>query len=169
MSCTGFGKCTLDSLVDVRALDITEEDGLVSCIHDREILDVFQILDGDTDFDPTCFPISKVVPAIRTFVDGVEGFREVGLDNLPSPCPGEVGKVALLLSVLVAVDGIERCKSGLLHKQLGYKGLNIYSKSRPPELENGSETDFLGFWKRVLCTGTPLLVIEKECFTAKSH
>lgn len=110
MSCTGFGKCTLDSLVDVSAFYITEEDGLVSGIHDREILDVFQILDGDTDFDPAGFSISKVVPAIRTFVDGVEGFREVGLDNLPSPCPGEVGKVALLLSVLVAVDRIERRK-----------------------------------------------------------
>ena len=111
MSCTGFGKCTLDSLVDVRALDITEEDGLVSCIHDREILDVFQILDDDTDFDPAGFSIRKIVPAIRTFVDGVVCFREVGLDNLPSPCPGEIGKVALLLGVLVAVYRIERCKS----------------------------------------------------------
>ena len=145
MSCTGFGKGTLNSLVDVGTLDIGQEDGLVLGIHDREILDVFQILDDDPDFDPAGFSIRKIVPTIRTFVDGVVRFGKVGLDDLPSPCPGEIGKVALLLSVLVAVDGIERCKSGLLHKQLGYKGLNIYSKSRPPKLENGSETDFPDF------------------------
>ena len=145
MSCTSFGKCTLDSLVDVRALDITEEDGLVLGIHYREILDVFQIMDGDTDFHPAGLAIGEVIPAIRTFVDGVVCFREVGLDNLPSPCPGEIGKVALLLGVLVAVYRIERCKSGFLHKQISVKGLNIYSKSRPPVLENGSETDFPGF------------------------
>lgn len=117
MSCTSFGKCSLDSLVDVRALDITEEDGLVSCIHDKKVFDVFKALDGYSNFDPAGFPIREIVPAVWTFIDGVDGFREVGLDNLPSPCPGEIGEVALLFRVLVAVDRIERRKNGLWHRQ----------------------------------------------------
>ena len=81
---------------------------LVPHIHNRQILDVFEVLDRDTGLDPAGPAVSKVVPPIRTFVDGVGSVGIVGLDNLPGPRPGEIGKVALLLRVLVAVHRIER-------------------------------------------------------------
>ena len=117
MTSASFCKGSLDGFVDVRTLDIIQEYGLVSGIHDRKVFDVFKALDGYSNFDPAGFPIREIVPAVWTFIDGVDGFREVGLDNLPSPCPGEIGEVALLFRVLVAVDRIERRKNGLWHRQ----------------------------------------------------
>lgn len=103
MTCTSLCKSPLDGFIYVSALYITKENGLIPGIHYRQILDVFQTLYGYTDFHPAGVPIREVIPVVWTFIDGVEGIREMGLDDLPSPCPGEIGEVALLFSVLVAV------------------------------------------------------------------
>ena len=87
MTGTCFCQCPLDGLVDVRAANVAQQDRLVLGIHYREMFDVFQTLDSNTNFDPTCLSISKVIPTIWTFVDGVDGIWEIGLDDLPGPCP----------------------------------------------------------------------------------
>lgn len=68
-------------------------------------------LDGDACLHPASPPVGEVVPAVGVLVDGVRGIREVCLHHLPRPRPGEVGKVALPLRVLVAVDRIERSEN----------------------------------------------------------
>ena len=110
MTGTGFCQCSLDGLVDVCASDVAQKDGLVLGIHYWQVFDVLQTLDGYAYLDPACLAIGKVIPAIGTLVDGVQGIRVIGLDDLPGPCPGQIRKVALLFSVLVAIDSIERCK-----------------------------------------------------------
>ncbi len=92
-------------------------------------LDVLKTPDGHAGLYPAGSPVGKVVPSVGTFVDGVGRVRKVRLHHLPRPCPGEIGQVALLLHVLVAVERIEhRENSVLLHRRL-FKGL--YKASRP--------------------------------------
>ena len=135
MSCTGFRQTSLDGLVDVCAPYIDQRDGLVLRIHDREILDVLETPDDDTGLHPACPSVREVVEPFRTFVDDVGGIGVMGLDDLPGPCPGEIGKVALPLHVLVAVDRIERREYGcvLLH---GVKWIRVkhIQKEPPPKM-----------------------------------
>jgi len=69
---------------------------------------VLETSDGDACLHPARPPVSEIVPPFGILVDCVDGIGEMGLDDLPCPCPGEVGEIALLLRVLVAVDRIER-------------------------------------------------------------
>ena len=136
VSGTGFRERALDSLVDIGTPDGVKRDGLVALVHNGQILDVLESLDGDAGLYSACSPVGEIVPAVGTFVDGVGRVRIVRFDYLPRPGPGEIGQVAFLLRVLVAVDCIERCKNtGFLHVELDL-GLDIYSKSRP-RCENG--------------------------------
>lgn len=73
MTRTGFSERALDCLVDISALDGIEWDRLVSCVHHRQILDVFEIINGNTGLNPAGSPVGEVVPTVRTFVDGVMG------------------------------------------------------------------------------------------------
>ena len=131
MTCTGFRERALDGLVDIGALNGAGWDGLVSCIHHGQILDVLDTLDGDTGLDPAGSPVGEVIPAFGVFVDGVGGIGKVGFHDLPSPRPGEIGQITFLLRVLVAIDGIERCKdTWFLHVEMGFE-VEQYSKSRP--------------------------------------
>ena len=96
---------------------------MVALVHHWQILDVFESLDGHTNLYPAGSPVGEVIPAVGTFVDGVDGIGKMGFHDLPGPRPGEIGKVTFLLRVLVAVDCIERCKDTLfLHRQNGLKG-----------------------------------------------
>ena len=63
---------------------------------------------------PAGLSVGEVVPAVGILVDGVHGGRELRFDHLPRPCPGEVGKLPLLLGVLVAVDCAERFENGFV-------------------------------------------------------
>ena len=83
---------------------------------------MFQTLNRYTDFHPTGLAIGKVIPAIWTFIDVVAGIWIVLLDHLPSPSPGEIGEVSLLLRVVIAVYCVESCKNGLFHKQIVFEG-----------------------------------------------
>ena len=119
MTGTSFREGSLDGLVHVEALDIRKWDGLVGVVHDRKVLDVFQSLDGDSGLHPAGSPVGEVVPTFGIFVDGVRGIGEVSLHHLPRPCPGEIGKVAFLLRVLVAVHCTERLENSVfLHRRL---------------------------------------------------
>ena len=108
MTSAGFGQSTLNGLVDIGAFDSLKRDRLISSIHDREMLDVFKILDSNADFNPASATISEIVPTIWAFIDGVKCVRVMSFDNLPRPCPREVSQVALPLRVLIAVHCVER-------------------------------------------------------------
>ena len=57
----------------------------------------------------------------------------MGFHHLPRPRPGEIGQIAFLLRVLIAVHCIQRCKdTWFLHVEMGFE-VEQYSKSRPPE------------------------------------
>ena len=110
VSSTSLCQSTLDGFVDVGTPDLFKGDGLVSGIHYRQILDVLQSFDGDRHLDPTGPSVCKVVPAIWRLIDGVGCFWEMGLDELPCPCPREIGQTALLLHMLIAIDSVEQRK-----------------------------------------------------------
>ena len=136
---TSFRERALDCTVHVSASDGLVGDGLVSCIHHRQVFDVLDTLDGNTGLDPGSSPVGEVIPPFGTFVDGVGGIWEMGFHHLPSPRPGEIGQIALLLRVLIAVHCVQRCKdTWFLHVEMGFE-VEQYSKSRPPELENGPD------------------------------
>ena len=121
MTCTGFRQASLDSLVDICAADTLVGYGLVSCIHDGQILDVLDSFDGNTCLDPCCPSVSDVRNALCRLVNGVRGIREVRLDDLPSHSPRKEGQVASPLGELVTVDCIQRLEDTLflanaLHK-----------------------------------------------------
>ena len=107
MTCTSLRERALDGLVDIDALDSSQRNRLIAVVHDGQVLDVLQSFDGHTDLYPASSPVGEIVPPIGTFVDGVGRFGIVGFHFPPRPCPGEIGQLALLLHVLVAVDGIE--------------------------------------------------------------
>jgi len=88
---TSLGERALNCFVDIGASDGIKWNRLILCVHYWQVLDVFKIVDGNSRLYPTGPSISEIVPTIRTLVDGVESGRVVGLDNLPGPCPGEVG------------------------------------------------------------------------------
>lgn len=117
MTSTGFCQCSLNGLVDVCTSDGFKGNGLVPCIHHWQVLDVLQSLNDDAYLYPTGLAIGKVIPAIWTFIDVVAGIWIVLLDHLPSPSPGEISKVSLLLRVVIAVDCVKSCENGLFHKQ----------------------------------------------------
>ena len=130
---TGFRERALDCTVHVCASDGLVGDGLVSCIHHRQVFDVLDTLDGDTGLNPAGSPVGEVIPPFGTFVDGVGGIWEMGFHHLPRPRPGEIGQIAFLLRVLIAVHCIQRCKdTWFLHVEMGFE-VEQYSKSRPPE------------------------------------
>jgi len=85
--------------------------GLVACIHNRQVLDVLETSDGDSSLHPAGFPVGEIVPSVGILVDGVGGIWVMGLDNLPGPSPGEIGQLTFLLRVLVAVYGIEHAEN----------------------------------------------------------
>ena len=89
--------------------------------------------DDDAGLHPACPSVREVVEPFRTFVDDVGGIGVMGLDDLPGPCPGEIGKVAFPLHMLVAVDRIERREYGcvLLHGLIGIKGWTYTTKAAP--------------------------------------
>ena len=123
MSGTSFRQRSLDGFVDICAPDRFEWNGLVALVHYGQVLDVLQRLDRHTDLNPAGSPVGEVVPTVGTFVDGVRGIGKVYLHDFPRPRPGEIGQVAFLLRVLVAVDGNEGCKDALiLHRQNGFEG-----------------------------------------------
>ena len=75
--------------------------------------------DGDTGLHPAGSPVGEVVPPFGILVNGVLGGWEMVLDHLPRLCPGEIGKVAFLLRVLVAVHCTERLENSVfLHRRL---------------------------------------------------
>ena len=111
MTCASLREGALYGLVDVGAAYRFERDGLVALVHHGQILDVLESLDRDAGLHPARPPVGEVVPPCGILVDGVEGIGEMGLDDLPCPCPGEIGEITLLLRVLVAVDRIERCEN----------------------------------------------------------
>ena len=136
MTSTGFREGALDRLVHVSASDGLIGDGLVPLIHHRQVFDVLDTLDGDTGLDPGSSPVGEVVPPFGTFVDGVVGIWEMGFHHLPSPRPGEVGQIAFLLRVLIAVHCIQRCKdTWFLHVEMGFEVEHIQQK--PPLNRNG--------------------------------
>ena len=74
-------------------------------------------LDGDAGLDPAGSPVGEIVPTVGILVDRVRGLGEVCLHHLPRPRPGEVGKVAFPLRVLIAVDCVERAENNVfLHR-----------------------------------------------------
>ena len=107
MTCTSLCKRSLDGFVDIGASDSLKRNGLILRIHNRQILDVLQFFDGDTDLYPACPAIGKIVPTIWTFIDGVRSIWVKGLDQLPSPCPGEIRKIPFPLHMLIAVYCVE--------------------------------------------------------------
>ena len=123
MTSTGFCEGTLDCLVHIGTANSIERDGLVACVHYRQILDVLEALNGHTDLYPAGSPVGEVVPTVGTFVDGVGGIWEMGFHHLPSPRPRKVSKVTLLFRVLIAVHCVQRCKDTLfLHLEMGFEG-----------------------------------------------
>lgn len=137
VACTGFCERALDRAVHVSASDGLVGDGLVTCIHHRQVFDVLDTLDRDTGLNPGSSPVGEVVPPFGTFVDGVVGIWEMGFHHLPSPRPGEIGQIAFLLRVLVAVHCVQRCKdTWFLHVEMGFE-VEQYSKSRPSKCVNG--------------------------------
>ena len=131
MTCTGFGEGALDGLVDIRAPDGIEWDGLVACIHHREVFDMLDSLDGHAGLNPACSPVGEVIPSFGTFVDGVLGRRKVRFHHLPGPCPGEIGKIALLLRVLIAVNSIERLEYSVFLHNKGFNRVE-HIRQEPP-------------------------------------
>lgn len=123
----------MDCLVHIGTANGIERDGLVACVHYGKILDVLEPLNGHADLYPAGSPVGEVVPAFGTFIDGVGGIGEVGLHHLPSPRPGEIGQVALLLRVLIAVHCVQRCKDAwFLHVEMGFEVEQI--QQEPPTL-----------------------------------
>lgn len=123
---TSFRQAPLDGLVDIRAADTLQRDGLEPLVHHRQILDVLKPLDRDAGLHPGGPPIGEVVPSFRVLVDGVRGVGEVRLHDPPCPCPGDVGQVALPLRVLTAVNCIQRLEDAAhlvvcFHKRLNLK------------------------------------------------
>ena len=131
MSCTGFRERALDGLDDIRAPDGIKWDGLVPCIHHWEVFDMLDSLDGYTGLNPSSSPVGEVIPAFGTFVDGVLGRRKVRFHHLPGPCPGEIGQIALLLRVLVAVDCIERLENSVFLHNKGFNRVE-HIRQEPP-------------------------------------
>ena len=119
VSCTCFRERALDCTVHVSTPDGLVGDGLVPLIHHGQILDVLDTLDGDTGLNPACSPVGEVIPAFRTFVDGVGGRWVMLFDHLPCPRPGEIGEIPFLLRMLIAVDCVERCKDALFLHLIG--------------------------------------------------
>ena len=119
VTCTCFRERALDSFVHVRASDVLVRDGLVALIHHGQILDVLDTFNGDASLNPAGSPVGEVIPAFRTFVDGVGGRWVVLFDHLPCPRPGEIGEIPFLLRVLIAVECIERCKDALFLHLIG--------------------------------------------------
>ena len=77
MSCTGFRERALNRLVDIRAPDGIEGNRLVTLVHDGQILDVLEALNGYAGLYPAGSPVGEIVPAVGTFVDGVGGIGKV--------------------------------------------------------------------------------------------
>ena len=75
--------------------------------------------DGHAGLHPAGSPVGEVVPAVGILVDSVGRVRIVRLHHLPRPRPGEVGKVAFPLSVLVAVERIEHPMASRLDAVFG--------------------------------------------------
>ena len=131
MTSTCFRERALDCTVHISAPDPFDGYGLVPCIHHRQILDVLETLDGDSGLHPTGSPVGEVVPPFGTFVDGVGGIREMGFHHLPRPRPGEIGQIAFLLRVLIAVHCVQRCKdTWFLHVEMGFEVEQI--QQEPP-------------------------------------
>ena len=123
MASTGFGEGALDGTVHIRTANALEGDGLVSCIHHRQVLDVLESLDGDTSLNPAGSPVGEVVPAVGILVDDVGGIGKVFFHDFPGPRPRKVREVTFLLRVLIAVDCVQRCKdTRFLHRQNGFEG-----------------------------------------------
>ena len=113
----------MDCTVHIGAANALVGDGLVSRIHDGQILDVLEALDGDTGLYPAGSPVGEVVPAVVAFVDGVGGIGKVLFHDFPRPRPRKVREVTFLLRVLIAVDCVQRCKdTRFLHVQKGFEG-----------------------------------------------
>ena len=131
MTCTRFRQGALDGFVYIRASDGIKWDGLVPCIHHREVFDMLDSLDGDTGLYPSSSPVGEVIPPFGTFVDGVLGRRKVRFHHLPGPCPGEIGQIALLLRVLIAVNSIERLEYSVFLHNKGFNRVE-HIRQEPP-------------------------------------
>ena len=124
----------MDGLVHIGTANGIERDGLVACVHYGKILDVLETLNGHTNLYPAGSPVGEVIPPVGTFIDGVGGIWEMGFHHLPGPRPGEIGQVALLLRVLIAVHCVQRCKDAwFLHVEMGFEVEQIQQEP-PPEL-----------------------------------
>ena len=114
--------------------------------------------DGHAGLNPASSPVGEVVPSVRIFVDGVGRVRKVGFHHLPRPCPGEIGQVALLLHVLVAVHCAEhRENCVLLHKGMIKRVIRI---EPPPGTENGPD-----YWPRKRITASR----NRQCIAPRSR
>ena len=111
MTCAGLGERPLDGAVDVKAGHFRIGNGLVTGVHHGKVFDMFESFDRDSRLYPGGSPVGEIVPAFGILVDGVLGGRIDRFYDLPRPCPGEIGEIALLLHVLVAVDCIERLEN----------------------------------------------------------
>ena len=81
---------------------------------------MLESFDGDTSLHPAGFPIGEVVPAVGILVDDVGRSRVVSFHYLPRPSPGEIGQIALLLRLLIAVNCIESLENSVFLHNKGF-------------------------------------------------
>ena len=77
VSGAGFRERALDCFVDISTADSFKRDGLVALVHNRQILDVLEPLDGNASLHPAESSVGEIVPAVGILVDGVGRVRIV--------------------------------------------------------------------------------------------